>query len=172
MSEMMKECRDLEVLNNPLEEMVDHKGDIGLVLSAGVIRDISIRPPIWHKDYTVDRTYFGPAVSGRIKKKKRGKNIEIRSKIIEKEKKEKLKIRIDKKDENNKLISLNDKEVEKEVEKSENGKDKKDDLFLEMHGSNKKLNEDNIKEVEKLQEKLVKTSINKVDNIKLNNAKT
>ena len=66
MSEMMKECKDLEGLNDPLDEKVDHKGDIGLVLSTGVIRDISIRPPTWHKDYTVDGTYFGPAISGRI----------------------------------------------------------------------------------------------------------
>ena len=34
-----------------------------------MLLDISPVAPIFHKSYLVDRTYFGPAVSGRLPKK-------------------------------------------------------------------------------------------------------
>ena len=50
-------------------ENVDHGEGIGFILGPGAVKDISPVAPIFHKSYLVDRTYFGPAVSGRLPKK-------------------------------------------------------------------------------------------------------
>ena len=66
LKQLMDECKDVEELQNPLEQKVDHKGGVSIVLSPGAIRDISWGPPIWYGNYTIDRTYFGSAISGRL----------------------------------------------------------------------------------------------------------
>ena len=66
MNQVMEECQGLEGLQNPLDQIVDHQGDIGIILTSAMINDISLGPQMWYAQYTVDRTYFGPAVSGRI----------------------------------------------------------------------------------------------------------
>ena len=143
MSEVMEECKGLDGLINPLNEMVVHKGDIGLVLTSGVIKDISIGPPIWYKDYTIDRTYFGPAVSGRIKKNKKEKNIDVRLTMIGKVEIEKVELRNDEieYDKNNNSIDLNDIKLENgKVLENENGyEDLKDGLLVGMSLVNKEL---------------------------------
>ena len=69
LKQLIEECKDVEGLQNPLEQKVDHKGGVSIVLSPGATRDISWGPPIWYGKYTIDRTYFGPAISGRISEK-------------------------------------------------------------------------------------------------------
>ena len=63
---MMHDCAELPGFTDPLKKFADHGGGLGLILGPGAIRDISIDSPIYFKSYLVDRTYFGPAVSGRM----------------------------------------------------------------------------------------------------------
>ena len=66
MKEMIEECKNLQSFKDPFQQVVNHKEGIGIVLSPGATRDISYAPPIWHGKYSIDRTYFGIAISGRI----------------------------------------------------------------------------------------------------------
>ena len=63
---MHEECSDLTQLGNPFDEQVDHQDDIAMILSPGTIKDISYQPPQYHRDFIVDYTYFGLAISGRL----------------------------------------------------------------------------------------------------------
>ena len=64
--EMIQDCKDMPGFINPLEKKIDHREGISIVIGPGAIRDISYAPPIWYGKYTIDRTYFGPAINGRI----------------------------------------------------------------------------------------------------------
>ena len=66
LKQMIQECRSLPEFQDPFEKEIDHREGIGIILGPGAIRDICYAPPIWHGKYTIDRTFFGPAVSGRI----------------------------------------------------------------------------------------------------------
>ena len=83
MNQVMEEYQGLEGLQNPLDQIVDHQGDIGIVLTSAMIKDISLGPQMWYAQYTVDRTYFGPAVSGRIPENT-GQRVDARLTMINK----------------------------------------------------------------------------------------
>ena len=75
LKQMIEECKNIKGFNDPLSQVADHKEGISIVLGPGATRDISYAPPLWHGKYTIDRTYFGPAVSGRIQKSKTTRNL-------------------------------------------------------------------------------------------------
>ena len=60
------ECKELPNVSNPLRAKVNHGEGMGMILGPGTIRDISLKPPSYYKDYLVDNTYFGPVISGRL----------------------------------------------------------------------------------------------------------
>ena len=66
MKEIIQECKNMPGFVNQLEKNISHEQGISIVIGPGAIRDISCAPPIWYGKYTIDRTYFGPAINGRI----------------------------------------------------------------------------------------------------------
>ena len=68
LKQMLEECKSISDLKDPFGQEADHKEGISIVIGPGATRDISYAPPLWHGKYTIDRTYFGPAVSGRMQR--------------------------------------------------------------------------------------------------------
>ena len=86
LKQMILECRTLPEFQDPFQQEIGHREGIGIVLSPGAIRDISYAPPIWHGKYTIDRTFFGSAVSGRIPRNKTLHSLSVTLKVSEKDK--------------------------------------------------------------------------------------
>ena len=83
--QMIQECKSLPEFQDPFEQQIGHREGIGIVLSPGAIRDISFAPPIWHGRYTIDRTFFGSAVSGRVPRNKTLNSLSVTLKCSEEE---------------------------------------------------------------------------------------
>ena len=66
LNKIYKDCEELPNFFNPLTAQACHGKGVGLLLGPGTIKDISSAPPFYFKDYLVDNTYFGAAVSGRL----------------------------------------------------------------------------------------------------------